>query len=260
MDIGILKNTATLEIAQQLLINLKTPTMAACLAELTTNPAYQNLTLVESVMIMASQELEGRTNKRCERYLQRSGLRDLSVWNQADIANAIYKKERNLKAVDLRRLLSCDWINATRNILICGATGTGKTWLAAVLAKQACLFSYQTQYYRYGRLLELLADAREHSQTASLRRNLNRNKLLVIDDFGTSTISDDLASDLLTILEEREGNSSVIIAIQLPFTEWHHFLGGSRNADAIMDRLLNSSYQFELAGPSLRERLVDNSV
>ena len=84
MDIGILKNTATLEIAQQQLINLKTPTMAACLAELTTNPAYQNLTLVESVMIMASHELEGRTNKRCERYLQRSGLRDLSVWNQAD--------------------------------------------------------------------------------------------------------------------------------------------------------------------------------
>lgn len=95
---------------------------------------------------------------------------------------------------------------------------------------------------------------RKHCDTATNRRNLNRNKVPIIDDFGTSSISDDLASDLLTVLEEREGVSSVIIASQLPFQEWHGCLGGSRNADAIMDRLLNSSYKFELAGPSLRER------
>ena len=109
-------------------------------------------------------------------------------------------------------------------------------------------------YYRYPRLLELLADAREHRESATFRRNLNRNKLLIIDDFGTSSISDDLASDLLTVLEEREGTASVEIGSQLPFNEWHRYLGGNRNADAIMDRLLNSSYQFELEGPSLRER------
>lgn len=258
MDIAILKNTASVEIASQLLNQLKTPTMATSFVELATNPIHQNLTLVESVMIMASKELESRAEKRRERYLQRSGLRDLSVWNQADITKAIYEKERNLKEVDVRLLLSCDWLNCARNILICGATGTGKTWLAAVLGKQACIYGYQTQYYRYGQLLELLADARQHLETATFRRNLNRSKLLIIDDFGTSTISDDLASDLLTILEEREGNSSVIISSQLPFPEWHHFLGGSRNADAIMDRLLNTSYKFELAGPSLRERLALN--
>ena len=56
------------------------------------------------------------------------------------------------------------------------------------------------------------------------------------------------------VLEERESVSSVIIASQLPFQEWHSYLGGRRNADAIKDRLLNSSYKFELAGPSLRER------
>ena len=68
------------------------------------------------------------------------------------------------------------------------------------------------------------------------------------------SISDDLASDLLTVLEEREGTASVEIGSQLPFNEWHRYLGGNRNADALMDRLLNSSYQFELEGPSLRER------
>ena len=95
MDIAILKNTASVEIASQLLNQLKTPTMATSFVELATNPIHQNLTLVESVMIMASKELESRAEKRRERYLQRSGLRDLSVWNQADITKAIYEKERN---------------------------------------------------------------------------------------------------------------------------------------------------------------------
>ena len=88
---------------------------------------------------------------------------------------------------------------------------------------------------------------RKHCDTATNRRNLNRNKVLIIDDFGTSSISDDLASDLLTVLEEREGVSSVIIASQLPFQEWHGCLGGSRNADTTTAPLLNSSYKIELA-------------
>ena len=254
MEIGILKNTATVEGCRKMLIELKTPAMANIFVKLATEPMYQQLTLVEGVDIMARAEIGSRSEKRRERYLQRSGLRELSVWNQADVTAAIYTPARNLREQDLKRLLGCEWISNAKNVLICGATGTGKTWLAAVLGKQACLSGYQTQYIRYAKLLELLADARQHCETATNRRNLNRNKVLIVDDFGTSSISDDLASDLLTVLEERESVSSVIIASQLPFQEWHSYLGGRRNADAIMDRLLNSSYKFELAGPSLRER------
>lgn len=254
MDIGILKNTVTVELCRQLLVQLKVPAMADSFVKLATDPVHQNMTLVEAVSTMATHELESRLGKRQERYLQRSGLRELSVWNQAELANLIVTKERNLRQQDLHRLISCEWIENNRNVLISGATGTGKTWMIAVLGKQACIYGCRTQYYRYARLMELLADAREHRESATFRRNLNRNKLLIIDDFGTSRITDDLASDLLTVLEEREGCSSVIIASQLPFNEWHHYLGGNRNADAIMDRLINSSYQFELEGPSLRER------
>lgn len=254
MDIGSLKNTATVEGCRKMLVDLKTPVMADTFVKLATEPMYQQLTLVECVEIMGKAELDSRTAKRQERYLQRSGLRELSVWNQADVTTAIYTPARNLKEQEVKRLLGCEWIGNAKNVMICGATGTGKTWLAAVLGKQACLSGYQTQYFRYARLQEILADARKHCDTATNRRNLNRNKVLIIDDFGTSSISDDLASDVLTVLEEREGVSSVIIASQMPFQEWHGCLGGSRNADAIMDRLLNSSYKFELAGPSLRER------
>ena len=226
MEIGILKNTARVELCQDLLVQLKVPVMAEFLGKLANDPAHQNMTLVEAVATMASQELESRAQKRQERFIQRSGLRELSVWNQADVTKVILTKERNLKEQDLRRLMTCEWIDHGKNVLVSGATGTGKTWMLAVLGKQACIYGCRTQYYRYPRLLELLADAREHRESATFRRNLNRNKLLIIDDFGTSSISDDLASDLLTVLEEREGTASVVIGSQLPFNEWHHYLGG----------------------------------
>ena len=252
-----LNNTSNVDKGRELLLKLKVPAMADCFARIATDPTYQHLTLEEAVISMAERELENRAEKRQARFLQRSNLRELGVWNQVDVSKAIYTAERNFKEQDLRRLLTCEWIAHARNILMEGPTGTGKTWLLALLGKQACLRGYQTQYYRYARLLELLGDARAHRETATLRRNLNRNRLLIIDDFGTSSITDDLASDLLTVLEEREETSSIAIAAQLPFNEWHRYLGGSRNADAIMDRLLNSSYQFELRGASMRER---NSV
>ena len=213
MQIGILKNTARVELCQDLLVQLKVPVMAEFLGKLANDPAHQNMTLVEAVATMASQELESRAQKRQERFIQRSGLRELSVWNQADVTKVILTKERNLKEQDLRRLMTCEWIDHGKNVLVSGATGTGKTWMLAVLGKQACIYGCRTQYYRYPRLLELLADAREHRESATFRRNLNRNKLLIIDDFGTSSISDDLASDLLTVLEEREGTASVVMGV-----------------------------------------------
>lgn len=155
MDIGILNNTVTVESCANLLIQLKTPVMASTFVKLATDPAYQNMTLVEVVATMASRELESRDAKRQERYLQRSGLRELSVWNQADITDVIITKERNLKELELRRLMGCEWIDNGINVMISGATGTGKSWILAVLGKQACANGYRTQYYRYNRLLEL---------------------------------------------------------------------------------------------------------
>lgn len=254
MEFATLKNTATVAKVKEALGRLKMPTMADTFNELATNPTFQEFTLVECVNIMATKELEHRALRRQERYLQRSGLKELSVWNQADISHAICEAKRNFKERDLRRLLTCDWLRETSNLMIDGATGTGKTWILATVAKEACRQGFQTGYYRYPKLLELLADAREHRETATVRQNLNKNKLLVIDDFGTSSITDDLASDLLTIIEEREGNSSLAIASQVPFKEWHQCFGSGCNADAIMDRLLNTSYKIELAGQSMRER------
>lgn len=253
MDFKLPENRLTIDGIKALLAQLKMPAMAESFFELATNPIHGDLTMVECVGIMAWHEVDNRANKRQQRYLQRSGLRELSVFNQADIDKVITNTQRGFKLVDLKRYLTCDWIRTASNVLINGATGTGKTWLLALLGKQACMSSYQTLYCRFPQMMEMLTDAREHRESARFRRNLNRNRLLIIDDFGMDRVTPELAADLLTLLEERESNSSVAIASQLPFEEWHQYLGGNRSADAIMDRLLNSSYQVNLGGQSLRE-------
>ena len=106
MQIGILKNTARVELCQDLLVQLKVPVMAEFLGKLAIDPAHQNMTLVEAVATMASQELESRAQKRQERFIQRSGLRELSVWNQADVTKVILTKERNLKGTPPKHQLS----------------------------------------------------------------------------------------------------------------------------------------------------------
>ena len=248
------KNTLTTDIVCHKLARLKTPALAECFRELVSTPRHQNLTLLEAMDMMADRELESRDLKRQERYLQRSGLRDLAVWNQADESKGIYSAERNLSKRDVSRLMTCEWIRAGHNVMINGATGTGKTWLLAVLGKQVCMSGFPVLYMRYAQILEKLSDARAHNETTTLRHQWNRHSLLIIDDFGSSSISQDLASDLLTMLEEREGVSSIAIASQLPFNAWHERLGKGLNADAIMDRLINTSYEFSLSGNSLRER------
>lgn len=258
MDFKLPENKLSVETVKELLAQLKMPAMADSFVELATNPVHGDLTMVECVGIMAWHEHDNRAHKRQHRYLQRFGLRELSVFNQADIELLISNAKRGFKEVDLRRHLTCEWIRTASNVMINGATGTGKTWILALLGKQACISGFQTLYCRFPQMMELLNDAREHHESAKFRRYLNRNRLLIIDDFGMDQVTADLAADLLTLLEERKSKNSVAIASQLPYEEWHQYLRGNRSADAIMDRLLNSSYQMNLGGQSLRERILDD--
>lgn len=247
-------NYLSLEEIEDGLKKLKLPRMADMVRDVADNPQFQGLNFEERLGMMVYKELEVRREKRTERCLQRSGLKALEPYTQAHIGNVIKSQGRNLDYELLERLLTCRWIKDGNNLLINGPTGTGKTWVLALLGQEACKCGLAVQYLRFSRLEELIEDAHQHSESETFRHQLNSHKLLIIDDLGTNQLRPDTASSLLTILDERIGNSSVAIASQLPFDEWHQFLGNNRNADAIIDCLFNSSYRMTLAGQSLRER------
>lgn len=249
-----------------ILKKLKLTTMANDFMEISEAPQYQELDFEERMGILLFNEMTVRNQRRMMRYLQRSGLKKVEPFFMAEIDKLIKNKERNLDERLLNRLLTCRWIENSSNVLITGPTGTGKTWVIALLRKCACQMGYTVKYIRAIKLIEEIIDAAKHQRLQTYLDGQNRNRLLIIDDLGGKALDTDTAASLLELFEKRYGNASVIVASQIPLKGWHDYLetgendNGGRNSDAIIDRLFNCSYKIALDGPSLREvvRTVDD--
>jgi len=155
-------------------------------------------------------------------------------------------------------LASGDYIAKGQNILITGATGVGKSFLAQALAKQAIFEGYSAKYYRVTRLLEEIKIARLDGTYTKTIQKLSRINLLILDDFGVTALKSDEVSDLFEVIEERTFAGSTIITAQLPVKEWHNYLGNETIADAMMDRLIYSAHRIEMKGESMRKLMAEN--
>jgi len=146
------------------------------------------------------------------------------------------------------------FIEKGENILITGATGCGKSFLAFALGRSACILGYRTQYFSMNKFLESLAQARLDGSYLKWIRGISANKLLILDDFGLKALNNDARIALLDILEDRYGNGSTMITSQLPVDSWYNFIDEPTLADAIMDRLSASAHRIALRGKSLRNK------
>jgi DNA replication protein DnaC len=138
-------------------------------------------------------------------------------------------------------------------LLLTGATGCGKTWLACALAHQAVRSGFSALYTRAARLFDELQVAHGDGSFARKLAQLAKLDLLVIDDFTISPIGAAERNDLLEILDDRVGTRSTLITSQLPVKAWHTYLDDPTLADAILDRVVHSSHKIELKGRSLRD-------
>ena len=138
-------------------------------------------------------------------------------------------------------------------MLITGATGCGKTWLACALAHQAARIGFSVLYVRAGRLFDELQVAHGDGSFARRMSQLAKLDLLVIDDFAISPMGAPHRNDLLEVLDDRVGTRSTLITSQLPVKAWHSFLDDPTLADAILDRVVHSSHRVDLKGATLRD-------
>ena len=139
-------------------------------------------------------------------------------------------------------------------MLVTGAGGLGKSWLACALGHKACRENISVFYTRMPRLFADLAIAHGDARYARLLRSLARVKLLILDDWGPEALTSNQARDLLEIVEERYDKGSLIITSQVPIDRWHDLIGVPTLADAILDRVIHNAYRIELAGESLRKQ------
>lgn len=176
---------------------------------------------------------------------------------QACLEDLDYAPRRGLDRAMIRQLALGRWIVDHHNLLITGATGVGKTYLACALGQQACRQGHRVIYRRLPRLFTELALAHADGSYATLLARLARVEVLVLDDWGLGTITDRHRHDLLEILEDRDGVRSTVITSQLPRERWHDYLGDPTVADAILDRLVHRAHPLALTGPSRRKATPD---
>jgi DNA replication protein DnaC len=223
--------------------------MSAAWLEQQQNADVVALSFDERFAMVVDAEWMTRENKRLSRALKEAKLR----LAEASMEGIDYPPRRELDKAFVRQMGSCRWIAEHQVVLISGATGTGKTYVACALAQQACRKGYRATYRRAPRFFDELRLARADGSYPRLLARLARVDVLVIDDFAITPVSDTERRDLLEVLEDRYAMRATVISSQLPPDQWHDYLADPTVADAICDRLLHGAHRIALKGPSRRK-------
>jgi DNA replication protein DnaC len=223
--------------------------MADAFIDLRNQSAADNLSREDWLGLQIDREVTVRDNKRLGRRLSVARLRQNAVVEDTDL-----RTPRGLDRGLFQTLATCGWIRDSQHLLIGGPSGTGKSWLACALGHKACREGFSVLYRRAPRLFADLATARGEGRLARLMRNLERTRLLIIDDWGPEPLTAEQRRDLLEIVDDRDDRGSLLITSQVPVARWHEIISDPTLADAILDRVVHRAHRIELKGDSLRKR------
>lgn len=205
----------------------------------------------EYLALLADYEWEDRQNKKTARLLKLSSFRQ-----QATLAEVDFLTARNLDKNMFNRLGTLDFITKRENIIITGASGVGKSYLAQALGHQACMSNLKVLYTNTSRLFNKLKLAKVDGSYLKELHKLNSTNLLILDDFGLQSFDNFAREALMDIIDDRFNKSSTIVVSQIPVSVWYEIIGEGTIADAILDRLVNSSHRIDLKGESLRKGIL----
>jgi DNA replication protein DnaC len=230
---------------------LKLEGMLAALEEQSSQPNIKQLTFEERLGLLVDNEVSLRENKKVKKRLETAKLKTPACFE--DIS---YKASRKLDKSLVASLENCQWVREHRNILITGATGTGKTFLGESFAHKACLRGFSALSLRLPRFLDELVQARAEGCYTKRLLAISKIDVLCLDDFGIAPFTDQTRRDFLEILDDRYKKKSTIITSQLDVKLWHKTIGDATLADAILDRVVHNSYRFALEGDTMRKEEV----
>jgi len=212
-------------------------------------PLQKRPGLDRAVEKMVEMEICTRDKQLTERLLKAAKLRYRVLIEDITCSTA-----RNLTEDMLAEVADCSFIRRGENLLITGLTGCGKSYLACALGHQACTLGLSTLFLSMNHFTDELTKSRLDGTYQKMLHKLDKKDLLILDDFGLQPLSQETRLALLTMLEDRYDKKSVIITSQLPVDRWYDYIAEPTLADAIMDRLINSSIHIHLEGETMRQR------
>lgn len=233
----------------QQLKTLRLDGMARAFETQLTLPAATSLAFEERFALLVDCEVTWRDDKRRERLLTQAKLK----CPQACLEDLDTHPGRALDHRLITTLGHGDWIRQAHSLLIHGATGTGKTWLACAFGQQACRQGFTVLYTRLARLLDTLRLAHGDGSFGKRLIQLARLDLLILDDWAMTPLDPTARHDLLEVIDDRAGTRATLLTSQVPVDHWHAWLNDPTVADAILDRVVHRSHRLTLKGESLRK-------
>ena len=194
-------------------------------------------------------EWDDRHNRRLQRLIKAAKFR-----YQASLDEIDFNLDRGLDKNMLLRLSSSRWIEKRRDIIITGPTGVGKSFLASALGFQGCMYGFRVLYFNCSKLFSQLRLSKADGTYNKELDRIEKQEMLVLDDFGLHPFDTQSRLSLLEIMEDRHGRGSTVISSQFPVKSWHEIIREPTIADAICDRIIHSAYRIELKGESVRKK------
>ena len=244
-----MNNNQTIEKLKQMRLSA----MAELHLQYIKNNQLNDITIDEYLGLLIEHEWEHRQNMKIERLIKQARFRQ-----KASIEEVSYVHTRNLDKNMFNRLATLDFIQRNENIIITGASGVGKSFLAQALGHQACLMEHKVLYTNTARLFTKLKLSKVDGTYMKELLKLQKINILILDDFGLHAFDNYTREILMDIIDDRYKKTSTIISSQIPVSVWYDLIGEGTIADAILDRIINSSHRIDLKGESMRKGILKN--
>ena len=210
-------------------------------------------TIDQFTSMLIDSEWDERHNRRIER-----SIKNARFHYKSNIESLNFEVSRNLDRTQILRLADCEFVTKNQNVLITGSTGVGKSFLGTALGYQACIEGFKVSYFNTSKLFAKLKIAKADGSYLKELAKLQRQDVLILDDFGLQALDGQNRITLLEIIEDRHNNGSIIVTSKIPVQGWYDIIGEKTIADAILDRLIHNSHRIELSGESMRKKRSKN--
>jgi DNA replication protein DnaC len=147
---------------------------------------------------------------------------------------------------------TASFVRKKENLVLMGASGTGKTHLATAVAMSLCELGRHVRFYTATGLANILQEKQQRGTLTSFMTSLRKVELLVLDEVGFITLHKEASELLFQVVSDCYEQKSLIITSNLEFSQWNAIFGNDKLTAAMIDRLIHHSHILVFSGPSHR--------